>query len=163
MRVGDAGIIYSSRANRVHNRLDLTRIKSCTYLKVKEIMLPGRGLELEELRRLTVMIRVRSVQRMLELRVLVAESFSRGLISLSYPAPRKALLATLLCGLFPAWYGVSAGQPIETEQDLVARRVQPCTGCHGEVGRATPDGYYPRVAGKLPDTCSTRCATFATA
>ena len=30
----------------------------------------------------------------------------------------------------------------------MARRVQPCTPCHGEVGRATPDGYYPRIAGK---------------
>jgi cytochrome c553 len=30
----------------------------------------------------------------------------------------------------------------------MARRVQPCTVCHGEVGRATPDGYYPRIAGK---------------
>ena len=30
----------------------------------------------------------------------------------------------------------------------MARRVQPCTACHGEVGRATPDGYYPRIAGK---------------
>jgi cytochrome c553 len=30
----------------------------------------------------------------------------------------------------------------------MARRVQPCTACHGDVGRATPDGYYPRIAGK---------------
>jgi cytochrome c553 len=30
----------------------------------------------------------------------------------------------------------------------MARRVQPCTACHGEVGRANPDGYYPRIAGK---------------
>jgi cytochrome c553 len=23
-----------------------------------------------------------------------------------------------------------------------------CTGCHGDPGRAGPDGYYPRIAGK---------------
>jgi len=57
-------------------------------------------------------------------------------------------LATLLCGLIPAWCGVSAAEPTAPEQDLMARRVQPCTACHGEVGRATPDGYYPRIAGK---------------
>ena len=61
---------------------------------------------------------------------------------------RKTLLVTLLCGFFPAWCGVSAAEPTATEQDLMARRVQPCTACHGEVGRATPDGYYPRIAGK---------------
>src|SRR5215469_12677291 len=63
------------------------------------------------------------------------------------PAPRKALLGTLLCGLFPAWC-VGAAEPTATDQDVMARRVQPCTACHGEVGRATPDGYYPRIAGK---------------
>ena len=57
-------------------------------------------------------------------------------------------MATLLCGLIPAWCGVSAAEPTAPEQDLMARRVQPCTACHGEVGRATPDGYYPRIAGK---------------
>src|SRR5215472_12894222 len=60
----------------------------------------------------------------------------------------KGLLATLLYGLFPAWCGVGAAEPTITEQELMARRVQPCTACHGEVGRATPDGYYPRIAGK---------------
>lgn len=32
--------------------------------------------------------------------------------------------------------------------DTLARRVLPCAACHGEQGRATPDGYYPRIAGK---------------
>lgn len=27
-------------------------------------------------------------------------------------------------------------------------RVRPCYACHGEQGRATRDGYYPRIAGK---------------
>ena len=30
----------------------------------------------------------------------------------------------------------------------VAQRVMACVGCHGKEGRATPDGYYPRIAGK---------------
>ena len=30
----------------------------------------------------------------------------------------------------------------------MAQRVLACTGCHGAQGRAAPDGYYPRIAGK---------------
>jgi cytochrome c553 len=30
----------------------------------------------------------------------------------------------------------------------MAERVKPCTACHGDMGRAGPDGYYPRLAGK---------------
>jgi cytochrome c553 len=33
-------------------------------------------------------------------------------------------------------------------EDSMAQRMQACTGCHGEQGRAAPDGYYPRIAGK---------------
>ena len=33
-------------------------------------------------------------------------------------------------------------------EDSMAQRVQACTGCHGKEGRAAPDGYYPRLAGK---------------
>lgn len=32
--------------------------------------------------------------------------------------------------------------------DSIDQRVLPCTGCHGAEGRATRDGYYPRIAGK---------------
>ena len=35
-------------------------------------------------------------------------------------------------------------------EDSIAQRVQACTGCHGPQGRAAPDGYYPRIAGKPP-------------
>ena len=48
-----------------------------------------------------------------------------------------ALLAALLAA--PA-----AG----ADDELLARRARACTGCHGEHGRAAPDGYYPRLAGK---------------
>ena len=33
-------------------------------------------------------------------------------------------------------------------EDSMAQRTLACTGCHGAQGRAGPDGYYPRLAGK---------------
>ncbi|HMN20615.1 MAG TPA: c-type cytochrome [Ottowia sp.] len=33
-------------------------------------------------------------------------------------------------------------------EDTIAQRTLACTACHGEQGRAGPDGYYPRLAGK---------------
>lgn len=32
--------------------------------------------------------------------------------------------------------------------DTLAARVMACTACHGRQGRAAPDGYHPRIAGK---------------
>ncbi|MDB5744384.1 MAG: putative cytochrome c [Polaromonas sp.] len=47
----------------------------------------------------------------------------------------------LAAGLSPA----SAAAPFE---DTMAQRTLACTACHGPQGRAAPDGYYPRLAGK---------------
>jgi cytochrome c553 len=33
-------------------------------------------------------------------------------------------------------------------EDTMAQRTLACTSCHGQQGRAGPDGYYPRLAGK---------------
>lgn len=33
-------------------------------------------------------------------------------------------------------------------EDNMAERIRACTACHGDQGRAGPDGYYPRLAGK---------------
>ncbi|MET4575703.1 c-type cytochrome [Ottowia thiooxydans] len=33
-------------------------------------------------------------------------------------------------------------------EDSIAQRTLACVACHGEQGRAGPDGYYPRLAGK---------------
>ena len=33
-------------------------------------------------------------------------------------------------------------------ENTLAQRAQACTVCHGKEGRAGPDGYYPRIAGK---------------
>jgi cytochrome c553 len=33
-------------------------------------------------------------------------------------------------------------------EDTMAQRTLACVACHGKEGRAGPDGYYPRIAGK---------------
>ncbi|MFD0666643.1 c-type cytochrome [Ramlibacter sp. MAHUQ-53] len=33
-------------------------------------------------------------------------------------------------------------------EDTMAQRTRACSACHGAEGRAGPDGYYPRIAGK---------------
>lgn len=52
---------------------------------------------------------------------------------------RTLLLACLL--------GALTGHAAPFEDNL-AQRLQACTTCHGVQGRATPDGYQPRLAGK---------------
>ena len=46
---------------------------------------------------------------------------------------------------------VAVAQPIRQPQDNTAERLMACTFCHGEQGRAGPDGYYPRLASKPAD------------
>ena len=41
----------------------------------------------------------------------------------------------------------SAGEGGAAPQDM-AERTKACVACHGDQGRAGPDGYYPRLAGK---------------
>jgi cytochrome c553 len=43
--------------------------------------------------------------------------------------------------------GGAAGAAPQFE-DTMAQRTLACTACHGKEGRAAPDGYYPRIAGK---------------
>lgn len=62
------------------------------------------------------------------------------------------MLQTLFRQTLPLWIVllcVSAvpAAPISTPENM-AERVRACTACHGEQGRAAPDGYYPRLAGK---------------
>lgn len=57
-----------------------------------------------------------------------------------------ARLALLGGGLYLAGAGIAlAAAPFE---DTIAQRTLACTACHGPQGRAAPDGYYPRLAGK---------------
>jgi cytochrome c553 len=56
---------------------------------------------------------------------------------------RRLLLSlSLLCGAAAA-----PAAPVVFE-DTMAQRTLACTQCHGREGRAGPDGYYPRIAGK---------------
>jgi cytochrome c553 len=54
----------------------------------------------------------------------------------------RVLFFTLLLACTAA-----AAAPIRFE-DSMAQRTLACTSCHGREGRAGPDGYYPRIAGK---------------
>ncbi len=54
-------------------------------------------------------------------------------------------LFLLLCVLFLAGANAHAATPFE---DSMAQRTLACTVCHGTQGKAGPDGYYPRLAGK---------------
>jgi cytochrome c553 len=42
----------------------------------------------------------------------------------------------------------SHAMPAPVFEDTIAQRTLACTSCHGKEGRAGPDGYYPRIAGK---------------
>jgi len=51
--------------------------------------------------------------------------------------------------LLLAWaLGTAAAHAAPQFEDSMAQRTLACTGCHGKEGRAGPDGYYPRIAGK---------------
>jgi cytochrome c553 len=52
----------------------------------------------------------------------------------------RLLLAVALVGAWPALGAANEG--------LAAARWQACTACHGPQGRASPEGYVPRIAGK---------------
>jgi cytochrome c553 len=44
--------------------------------------------------------------------------------------------------------GASAFAAAPVFEDSMAQRTLACSACHGKEGRAGPDGYYPRIAGK---------------
>lgn len=56
----------------------------------------------------------------------------------------------------------SASAPRPVVQDNMAQRVQACTVCHGEQGRATNQGYFPRIAGKPPGYLYNQLRNFQT-
>jgi cytochrome c553 len=59
----------------------------------------------------------------------------------------KALLARLSAVMLTMG-GAQAADTSTPALDSIEQRVQPCTECHGNEGRATREGYYPRIAGK---------------
>src|SRR5512142_2678841 len=50
--------------------------------------------------------------------------------------------------LFLLWSAAAALAAPTVFEDTIAQRTLACTACHGKEGRAGPDGYYPRIAGK---------------
>lgn len=58
---------------------------------------------------------------------------------------KLAVFALLACSLLGTAIPARAAAPFE---DSIAQRTLACTACHGPQGRAAPDGYYPRLAGK---------------
>lgn len=67
---------------------------------------------------------------------------------------RRLRLSLLLIACCAGWVAAppraaraSEDQAV-SDRELIAKRMQPCTLCHAERGRATPQGYYPRIAGK---------------
>ena len=46
------------------------------------------------------------------------------------------------------WLGAQSALAAAPFEDTMAQRTLACTACHGPQGRAAPDGYYPRLAGK---------------
>jgi cytochrome c553 len=60
----------------------------------------------------------------------------------------KSIAATAL-GTWFACTPAMAQQPAATASPPgMAERMAACIACHGKEGRATADGYYPRIAGK---------------
>ncbi len=56
-----------------------------------------------------------------------------------------SFLRVVILGIGWAWTALAFPAPFE---DTMAQRMAACTACHGPQGRAAPDGYYPRLAGK---------------
>lgn len=60
----------------------------------------------------------------------------------------RAPVARWLAGLVLLAGSAAASQAAAPFEDSIAQRTLACTACHGPQGRAAPDGYYPRLAGK---------------
>ena len=62
--------------------------------------------------------------------------------------PPKSRWARRARWLALAGAALTPGAEAAPFEDTIAQRMLACTGCHGREGRAGPDGYYPRIAGK---------------
>jgi cytochrome c553 len=65
----------------------------------------------------------------------------------AYGVARCAVLRAYAAGVVLLFIAISC-QPAHAVDAGMAERTQACTACHGPQGRAGPDGYYPRLAGK---------------
>jgi cytochrome c553 len=69
------------------------------------------------------------------------------LLDHTLPIRSAKSLAWLLISLLLLFSQTARGE-ISKFKDDMAERTRACTACHGEQGKAGPDGYYPRLAGK---------------
>jgi cytochrome c553 len=68
----------------------------------------------------------------------------------------KFLMASLVAGSTTLVSATEAAEPAQPEAlasfvsvpDTLAQRLKPCMACHGAEGRASREGYLPRIAGK---------------
>ncbi|QJP99972.1 cytochrome c4 [Herbaspirillum rubrisubalbicans Os34] len=80
----------------------------------------------------------------------------KQLVSLDYNSPMRSptikmkKLATAALGTMLAASLALAQEPAGEARGVpgMSERVAACIACHGQQGRATADGYYPRIAGK---------------
>lgn len=63
-------------------------------------------------------------------------------------APIGSMLAVTAACLFALIGQRASAQQQSQVPDTIAQRVIACAACHGKEGRATRDGYFPRIAGK---------------
>ena len=59
----------------------------------------------------------------------------------------RRALALALAGALLGAPALAADNPVQVP-DTLAQRLQPCMACHGAQGRASREGYLPRIAGK---------------
>lgn len=69
------------------------------------------------------------------------------MLPLSHLFSRPRLWAPVVSALLGCFALPAVAAPPAFE-DTMAQRVLACTECHGAQGRAAPDGYFPRIAGK---------------
>ena len=65
-----------------------------------------------------------------------------------FPCAGRAPVSRWLTGLALLAASAATSQAAAPFEDSIAQRTLACTACHGPQGRAAPDGYYPRLAGK---------------
>ena len=64
---------------------------------------------------------------------------------------RHALSVAVLFGTLALGAQAQQNPPETAPVDSMAWRVKACSACHGDQGRASPEGYFPRLAGKPAD------------
>ena len=67
-----------------------------------------------------------------------------ALVSMLLPVPANAQAPAPGAAPMPP----RSATPARPPGDTMAERVAACVACHGAEGRATTDGFYPRIAGK---------------